>query len=147
MLSKKAKYGLKAMLVLADDAGGRPLQVAELAARQKLPRKFLEAILLDLTRAGLLQSKKGRGGGYVLSRKPGDITVGQVIRVLQGPLALTPCVSQTAYQRCEECLDEQTCAVRLAMKEVRDATAHILDNTSIAGLNARVRGTLSAGTP
>ena len=145
MLSKKAKYGLKALLALADDAGGRPLQVAELADRQKLPRKFLEAILLELTRAGLLQSKKGRGGGYVLSQKPGDITVGQVIRVLQGPLALTPCVSQTSYRRCEECLDEQTCAVRLAMKEVRDATAHILDNTSIAGLNARVRGSLLGG--
>jgi Rrf2 family protein len=142
MLSKKAKYGLKALLVLADEAGGRPVQVSELAERQRLPRKFLEAILLDLTRAGLLQSKKGRGGGYVLTRKPGDITIGQVIRVLQGPLALTPCVSQTAYRRCEECLDEQACAVRLAMKEVRDATAHILDNTSLAGLNARVRGSL-----
>lgn len=140
MLSKKSKYGLKALLELAGETGQRPVQTAELAERQGLPKKFLEAILLELKRHGLLHSKKGRGGGYVLTRKPGDITIGQVIRVLDGPLALTPCVSRTAYRRCDECLDEETCGIRLAMKEVRDATAHILDNTTLAGLNARVRG-------
>jgi Rrf2 family protein len=139
MLSKKSKYGLKALLVLADASAGRPMQASEIAGRHRLPRKFLEAILLELKRRGLLQSKKGRGGGYVLSRKPGDITIGEVIRALDGPLALVPCVSQTAYMRCDECIDEQTCGVRLAMKEVRDATAHILDNTTLAGLNARTR--------
>ena len=139
MLSKKSKYGLKALLELAADTGHGPMQASELAERQGLPRKFLEAILLELKRHGLLHSKKGRGGGYVLTRKPGDITIGQVIRVLDGPLALTPCVSQTAYRRCDECLDEETCGIRLAMKEVRDATAHILDNTTLAGLNARTR--------
>jgi Rrf2 family protein len=143
MLSKRLKYGLRAMLALANEAGGRPLQTSELAEHQRLPRKFLEAILLDLTRHGLLQSKKGRGGGYVLGRKPGDITIGQIIRVLEGPLALVPCVSQTAYRPCDECIDEETCGIRLAMKEVRDATAHILDNTTLAGLNARVRGVRS----
>lgn len=137
MLSRKSKYGLRAMLALAAGAGRGPVQAAELAEKQRLPRKFLEAILLDLKRHGLVDSKKGRGGGYVLSRKPGDITVGQIVRVLEGPLALTPCVSQTAYRRCEECVDEETCGIRLAMKEVRDATAHILDNTTLAGLNAR----------
>lgn len=141
MLSKKTKYGLRALLALAERAGQGPVQISELAEKQRLPRKFLEAILLELTRHGLLLSKKGRGGGYVLSRKPGDITVGQVMRALEGPLALTPCVSVTAYRRCEECIDEETCGIRLAMKEVRDATSHILDNTSLAGLNARVRGT------
>ena len=146
MLSKKSKYGLKAMLVLADEANGGPLLAAELAERQRLPKKFLEAILLELKRHGLLQSKKGRGGGYVLGRKPGDITIGQVIRALDGPLALVPCVSQTAYMRCDECIDEQTCGVRLAMKEVRDATAHILDNTTLAGLNARVRASRARET-
>jgi Rrf2 family protein len=125
------------MLALAADGGRGPVQAAELAEKQRLPRKFLEAILLDLKRHGLVDSKKGRGGGYVLSRKPGDITMGQIVRVLEGPLALTPCVSQTAYRRCDECLDEETCGIRLAMKEVRDATAHILDNTTLAGLNAR----------
>jgi len=144
VLSKKSKYGLKAMLELAAvDAGQKPIQASELAERQRLPKKFLEAILLELTRHGLLQSKLGRGGGYVLARKPGDITVGEVIRVLEGPLALIPCVSKTAYRRCEECLDEETCGIRLAMKEVRDATAHILDNTTLAGLNARSRASLA----
>ncbi len=138
MLTKKSKYGLKAVLVLAEEAGRGPVLVSELAERQRLPKKFLEAILLELKRHGLLQSKKGKGGGYFLSRKPADITVGQVIRVLDGPLALIPCVSQTAYMRCEECLDEQACGVRLAMKEVRDATARILDHTTLAGLNAQV---------
>ena len=141
MLSRKSKYGLKALLLLADEEGKGPVQASELAERQRLPKKFLEAILLDLTRHGLLQSKKGRGGGYVLSRKPGDITIGQVIRILNGPLALVPCVSQTAYSRCEECIDEQSCGVHLAMKEVRDATALILDNTTLAGLGAQVRAT------
>lgn len=138
MLTKKSKYGLKAVLVLAEEAGRGPVLVSELADRQRLPKKFLEAILLELKRHGLLQSKKGRGGGYFLSRKPADITVGQVIRVLDGPLALIPCVSQTAYMKCEECLDEKTCGVRLAMKAVRDATARILDHTTLAGLNAQV---------
>ena len=146
MLSRKSKYGLKALLLLADEEGRGPVQASELAERQRLPKKFLEAILLDLTRHGLLQSKKGRGGGYVLNRKPGDITLGQVIRILNGPLALVPCVSQTAYTRCEECIDEETCGVHLAMKEVRDATALILDNTTLAALGAQVRASKARQT-
>jgi Rrf2 family protein len=106
MLSRKSKYGLRALLVLADEGSDRPMQAAELAEKQRLPKKFLEAILLELTRRDLLRSRKGKGGGYVLSRKAGDITVGEVIRALEGPLALVPCVSQTAYQRCHECIDE-----------------------------------------
>ena len=139
MLSRKSKYGLKALMALADSDGRRPVQASDLAAGQRLPKKFLEAILLELTRHGLVHSKKGRGGGYALSREPGDIAVGQVIRILNGPLALVPCVSQTAYTPCEECIDEQTCAVHLAMKEVRDATAAILDNTTLESLGAKVR--------
>jgi Rrf2 family protein len=138
MLTRKSKYGLKAMLELAEEVDRGPVLISELAERQKLPKKFLEAILLELKRHGLLHSKKGKGGGYFLGRKPTDITVGQVIRVLDGPLALTPCVSVTAYRKCDECLDEKTCGVRLAMKEVRDATAEILDHTTLAGLNAQV---------
>ena len=147
VLTRKSKYGLKALLVLAEQTEQRPMLISELADRQKLPRKFLEAILLELKRAGLLHSKKGRGGGYVLGRKPTEITVGQVIRVLEGPLALTPCVSVTAYRKCDECVDEQSCGVRLAMKEVRDATADILDNTTLAGLNARVARSGNAPRP
>jgi Rrf2 family protein len=138
MLTKKSKYGLKAMLMLAEESGHGPVLVADLADRQHLPKKFLEAILLELKRHGLLHSKKGRGGGYLLGRAPDAITVGQIIRVLEGPLALVPCVSQTAYMRCEECQDEKTCGVRLAMKDVRDATAEILDHMTLAGLNAQV---------
>jgi Rrf2 family protein len=138
VLSKKSKYGLKALLVLAQEAGRGPVLVSDLAEREGLPKKFLEAILLELKRHGLLQSKKGKGGGYFLSRKPSEVTVGQVIRVLEGPLALIPCVSQTAYMKCEECVNEQACGIRLVMKDVRDATARILDSTSLAQLNASV---------
>ena len=138
MLSKKSKYGLKALLVLAEESGRGPVLISELADRQRLPRKFLEAILLELKRHGILQSKKGKGGGYFLRHAPSEITLGQVIRVLEGPLALIPCVSQTAYMKCEECVDEETCGIRLAMKDVRDATAQILDNTTLEALNAKV---------
>jgi Rrf2 family protein len=137
MLTRKSKYGLKAMLTLAERPERGPVPVSELAAQQQISRKFLEAILLDLKRHGLLESKKGKAGGYVLSRRATDVTVGDVIRALEGPLALVPCVSQTAYRRCAECLDEETCRVRWAMKEVRDATARILDNMSLTALNAK----------
>lgn len=139
MLTKRSKYGLKAVLYLAGQAGRGPISVAEVAERERIPRKFLEAILLDLKRHGLLHSKKGKGGGYSLMKEPCDITVGQIIRTLDGPLALIPCVSETAYARCEECVDEKTCGVRRAMKEVRDATARILDHTSLSSLNAKCR--------
>lgn len=139
MLSRRSKYGLKALLLLAHEAGSGPVLVSELAEREAIPKKFLEAILLDLNRHGLVQSRKGKGGGYLLRRAPSEITFGDVIRALEGPLALVPCVSQTAYARCAECLDEATCGVRLAMGEVRDATARILDSTTLAGVNRRIR--------
>jgi Rrf2 family protein len=136
--SRKSKYGLKALLVLAREGGDGPVQVSELARREAIPKKFLEAILLELNRHGFVQSRKGKGGGYFLRRPAGDITFGEVIRVLEGPLAAVPCVSQTAYSECSECIDEVSCGVRLAMKEVRDATAAILDNTSLSDVNARL---------
>ena len=129
---------MKALLVLAEHPGRGPMLISELALRHHLPKKFLEAILLELKRHGLLHSKKGKGGGYYLSRDPSQVTLGQIIRVLDGPLALIPCVSQTAYRKCEECVDEKACGIRLAMKAVRDATAEILDNTSLAALNAQL---------
>src|ERR1700674_5314332 len=137
-MTNKSKYGLKALLVLAQEAGRGRALVADLAQREAIPRKFLETILLELKHQGFVQSKKGRGGGYLLRRKPSDVTFGEVIRVLEGPLAAVPCVSQTAYMKCAECVDEQTCGVRLAMKVVRDATARILDHTTLAGVNARI---------
>jgi Rrf2 family protein len=99
-----------------------------------VPRKFLELILLELKNHGLLQSKKGKGGGYALARPPETINVGEIVRLIDGPIAPLPCVSKTAYMRCEECRDERTCGIRLVMKNVRDATASILDATSIADL-------------
>ena len=139
MLSRKSKYGLKALLLLAEETGRGPVLISRLAERDALPKKFLEAILLDLKRHGLVESRKGKGGGYYLRRKAEDVTFGEVIRVLEGPLALVPCVSQTAYTRCVECVDEPTCGVRLAMQQVRDATAQILDGTTLADINKRVR--------
>jgi len=146
VLSKKSKYGLKALLALAQEQGRTPMLIADLAARDAMPRKFLEAILLELKRHGFVQSKKGKGGGYFLRRSPSEITFGEVIRTLDGPLAAVPCVSQTAYMPCSECLDEKTCGVRLAMKEVRDATANILDHTTLSDINARVVRTTKRGS-
>ena len=99
----------------------------------------------DWKRRGIVRSKRGQGGGYQLARDPATVNFGEVIRVLEGPLALTPCVSQTAYRRCDECPDEGACGVRLAMKKVRDATARILDNTTLAGLNAQVARACTPG--
>jgi Rrf2 family protein len=118
--------------------------VADLAARERIPQKFLELILLDLKNHGLLHSRRGRGGGYLLGKPPDAVALGQIIRILDGPLAPLPCVSQTAYRRCEECPDELTCGIRLVMKDVRDATARILDGTTLAQVLARV-DTASAG--
>jgi Rrf2 family protein len=139
VLTKRSKYGLKAVLYLAGHTDRGPIPVAEMAEQERIPRKFLEAILLDLKRHGLLYSKQGKGGGYSLTKAPDQITLGQIIRMLDGPLALIPCVSQTAYARCEECVDEDTCGVRRAMKAVRDATAQILDHTTLSAMNAQCR--------
>jgi Rrf2 family protein len=138
VLSRKSKYGLKALLVLAEKAGTEPVLISALADRDAIPKKFLEAILLELKRHGVVQSRKGKGGGYFLRRRPAEISFGEVIRVLDGPLAAVPCVSQMAYMKCTDCVDEPTCGVRLAMKEVRDATAHILDNTTLADVNKKL---------
>jgi len=138
VLSNKSKYGLKALLALAHETGRGPVLVSDLAGRDAIPKKFLEAILLELKRHGIVESRKGKGGGYFLRRPADDVTFGEVIRVLEGPLAAVPCVSQTAYMKCAECVDEQTCGVRLAMKEVRDATARILDNTTLADVNRQL---------
>ena len=138
MLSRKSKYGLKALLTLAREGSRGPILISELSERDAIPKKFLEAILLELKRHGVVDSRKGKGGGYFLRRKPEEITFGAVIRVLEGPLAAVPCVSQTAYMKCAECVDETSCGVRVAMKEVRDATAKILDNTTLADINGRL---------
>lgn len=125
------------MRVLASRYGKGPVLISEIAAPDSLPRKFLELILLDLKSQGLVVSRKGRGGGYALARPPDMITVGQVVRTTDGPIAPLPCVSRTAYQRCVECVDERTCAIRLVMKDVREATARILDSTTLTDMIRR----------
>ena len=132
MLSQKAKYALKALLMLAERPAGEPLLIADIAERQNLPRKFLELILLDLKHQGILYSKRGRNGGYALARAPAEISFGEVVRIVDGPLASVLCVSRTAYRRCDDCRDEATCAVRRVFGRVRDATAAILDDHTLA---------------
>jgi len=138
MLSKKTKYALQAMIALAKEKAGNPMLIASLAEQERIPKKFLELILLDLKHIGVVQSRKGKHGGYYLGRRPEEIKLGQIIRGIEGPLALLPCVSQTAYERCDECRDERTCGLRLVMKDVRDATARILDNTSLSNVLERI---------
>lgn len=137
-LSRKARYALRALYALAADEARGPVLIAELAERENIPRKFLEAILLELKNAGALKSKKGKGGGYALARPADQITIGQIIRVIDGPLAPIPCVSEKAFVRCEECADETTCGTRQVMKKVRDAMAAILDTTTLADVQAQI---------
>ena len=119
------------MFYLADRFGKGPVLISDLAEEEHIPKKFLELILLDLKRNGLLHSKMGKGGGYFLNKPPDEITVGQVVRILDGPLAPIPCVSKTAYRKCEECDNERTCEIRKIMMQVREASAAILDHTSL----------------
>ena len=137
-LSRKARYALRALYALANDEGNGPVLIADLAEREHIPHKFLEVILLELRNAGILRSKKGKGGGYALARAPREVTLGQIIRVVDGPLAPIPCVSERAYVRCEECVSEESCGTRMVMKEVRDAIAKILDGTTLADVCDRV---------
>ncbi|HLK92118.1 MAG TPA: Rrf2 family transcriptional regulator [Polyangia bacterium] len=147
-LSRKGRYALRALYALAADDARGPVLIADLAEREKIPRKFLEAILLELKNAGVLKSKKGKGGGYSLARPPEQITMGQVIRIIDGPLAPIPCASERAFVKCEECVDEATCGTRQVMKKVRDAIAAILDGTTLADVQSQIaRARLSTGIP
>jgi Rrf2 family protein len=131
MLTKKGKYGLKAMVDLAGLAEGQTAFVNEIASRNNIPKKFLDTILLELRNAGMLRSKKGPGGGYSLSKPASEILIGQVVRTLDGPLAPIRCASKTAFEPCEDCEDPEHCQVRRSMGRVRDAMAEVLDNTTL----------------
>jgi Rrf2 family protein len=136
MLTNKGKYGLKAMVHLAGAEPGRPVLVSDMAQANAIPKKFLDAILGELRNAGLVHTKKGKGGGITLARPPSEIRVGHIVRVLDGPLAPLPCASKTAYRRCLDCGDEARCAVRLMMFEVRNAMSTVLDNRTLAEMRA-----------
>lgn len=133
MLSQKTRYALKALVLLAEserqDKG--PVLISELAQKGRMPQKFLEAILLELKHNGILQSKKGKGGGYLLGRTPEEIKVGEVVRIFDGPLALVPCASPR-HSGCDECRNDENAGVNVLFKEVRDATAAILDGATLA---------------
>lgn len=136
MLTKKAKYGLKAMAYLAGVEPGQTALVADIAASNQIPKKFLDAILSELRNAGFVHSKKGKGGGYMLARLPTEINVGDLVRTLDGPLAPIQCASRRLYRKCEDCVDETHCAVRLVMIEARDAIARVLDHTTLSQMRA-----------
>lgn len=134
MLTNKGKYGLKALAHLAGLPPGQTAQSAEIAAINNIPKKFLDAILGELRVAGMISTKKGKGGGYRLSRTPDEISVGAAIRVLDGPLAPIGCASRRSYRPCSDCRDVRGCTVRLLMLEVRDVSARVLDGTSLSDM-------------
>ncbi|MEI6817096.1 MAG: Rrf2 family transcriptional regulator [Bacteroidota bacterium] len=132
MLSKKAKYGLKALIFLAKEKRETPIMISEISEKEKIPKKFLEVILLELKKDGILQSTLGKSGGYNLRQDPNDINMGHVIRLFDGPVALTPCVTYKYYRKCDECTDEETCSIRSLMKDLREVTVNLLDNTTLS---------------
>jgi Rrf2 family protein len=135
MLTQRSRYALRALIFIARSAGIAPVPISVIAEDQQLPRKFLEIILLDLKNGGLVESFRGKMGGYRLARPASQISFGEIIRLIEGPLALVPCVSVSAYQRCADCFEESTCVIRKIMLTVRDNTAAILDHTSLADLS------------
>jgi Rrf2 family protein len=139
MITMKTKYALKALCRLATTPRGQPVLIADIAEQEGIPRKFLELILAELKQHGILVSRKGRGGGYLLARSPEEITVASVLRVLDGPIAPVACLSRTAYQRCSDCRDEATCGVRLVLREAHAASVQVLEGTTIADMLDRVK--------
>jgi Rrf2 family protein len=146
MLTMKTRYALKALGILAERGLRQTTLIADIAEREAIPRKFLEAILRELRQHGLLLAQRGRGGGYRLRKPPEEIALAEIIRALDGPLAPVPCLSSTAYQRCPECKSEQACGVRLVLKDLHDATAHILEKTTLADLVRRTQEAAQEGS-
>ena len=134
MLSKKTKYGIKALTFLAKQEKRIPVQIATISESENISLKFLESILLTLRKNGLLASKKGKGGGYYLLKEPNEILMTTVMRILEGPIAMVPCVSLNFYEKCEDCPEEDVCAVNKLMIQVRDSSLKIFRNTTLADL-------------
>ena len=134
MLSKKTKYGIKALTFLAKQETHVPIRIATISESENISLKFLETILLSLRKSGFLGSKKGKGGGYYLLKDPKAIPMTEVMRVLEGPIAMVPCVSLNFYEKCQDCPEEEVCAVNKIMLKVRDSTLEIFRNTTLADL-------------
>lgn len=132
MITQKAKYALKALLALAAAPEGRPCSIRDLATRESIPQSFLEQILIELRRAGLVESRRGKEGGYLLAAPAAEIGLGRILRLVDGPLAPLPCLSRTAYRRCLDCGDEGSCTVRRVFSEMYETTVAIMDRTTLA---------------
>lgn len=132
MISQKAKYALRALVSLARVQRGETMMIGEISKEQAIPKKFLEQILLELKRAGFVASRRGRAGGYELLRAPEEIMFGEVLRLIDGPIAPLPCLSKIAYKRCKDCRDEQSCEIRHVFERVTLATREVLDRTTLA---------------
>lgn len=139
MLSKKCKYAIHALVYLAERYGEGPVPIGEVSVRQHIPKKFLETILLELRNAKILHSKKGKGGGYYLYRKPEEVNLTEVIRLMNGAIALLPCVSLNYYEACDECKDEKHCTIRTTFVAVRDETLRVLSESTLAVLLKKQR--------
>jgi Rrf2 family protein len=131
MISQKAKYALRALVALAQAEEGS-LVISEIARRQHIPKKFLEQILLELKREGVVSSRRGKVGGYMLLRRPQEITYGEILRLVDGPIAPLPCLSRTAYRRCADCDGEESCEVRRVFARVAEASRAVLDHATLA---------------
>src|SRR2546421_5063194 len=136
MLSKKSQYAFKALIYLTEHADKGPVLISEISKKKKIPLKFLENILLELRKAGVLESKKGKGGGYYFAVDPHQVSLAKIMRLLDGPIALLPCVSLNFYEKCKDC-DEKICGLNKMMAQVRDATLKVLENKTLADLAYR----------
>ncbi len=136
MLSKKSQYAFKALMYLAQNTDKGPVLIAEISRKKKIPLKFLENILLELKKAGVLESKKGKGGGYYFAVPPAEVTMAKIMRLLDGPIALLPCVSLNFYERCKNC-DEKSCGLHDMMINVRDATLRVLEKRTLADISKK----------
>ncbi|CAB4242552.1 putative HTH-type transcriptional regulator rrf2-like [Methylacidimicrobium sp. AP8] len=134
VLTRRSKYALRALVYLARSRGKGSILIGEIAEKERIPKKFLEAILLELKNKGILESRRGKGGGYQLADVPDAILVGQIIRLMDGPIAPVRCVSGSAYAACEDCPDEETCTIRVVMKEVREKICEVVDRTTLSDL-------------
>lgn len=132
MITQKAKYALRALAVLAEADADEPVMISDIAAQQRIPKKFLEQILLDLKHHGIVASRRGKQGGYLLLKPADAITFGEILRIVDGPIAPLPCLSITAYRRCDDCDGEQSCEIRHVFARVADATRKVLFSTTIA---------------
>ncbi len=139
MISKKCKYAIHALIYLAERYQQGPVHIQDIAEQQRIPKKFLEAILLEMRNAKILHSKKGKGGGYYLYKRPEDVNLVEIIRLMDGAIAMLPCVSLNYYEPCEGCHDEVTCGIRDAFTGVRDETLKLLSKSTLAQIVNRQR--------